>query len=328
MQWASEYYGLAAKGASLDQLLANASFSESALFSRRGIARAVGKLLSGHPFPQATRIMPGRLFRARLDEEPNTPWSNIKDVWYPPARYSTQQRFNQAGAPRLYLNGNGLMAASEVGLQCGSTYTIAEFRLRQVPKLQLLGMAKTNSNAIHESGFDLSRGYRDILNFLAAHEPARVTYDRVEGYCLTLATKPGDNIFSYNASSALADMLFSKPDVDGIVYPSCKSLYCSTNVCLSPNFADKHAFVSKLWNVRLHDIVRLDENNGHVMWALNGCTTTIDENGSVDWDVSAISGTPTDELYDIGGNAEENRLRHGQYAGEGGMEQLARDIYG
>ena len=87
----------------------------------------------------------------------------------------------------------------------------------------------------------------------------------------------------YKIAVAYADLLMSKGNYPGIIYPSVQTAYQGQNLVLRPDIVDKHVILSKVSTHRLHKnkmnsimanyyhTTDFGENNMKFVWNLNEC---------------------------------------------------------
>lgn len=118
-------------------------------------------------------------------------------------------------------------------------------------------------------------------------------------------------------------MLFNRSELDGLIYPARKSLYCSTNYCISPDFVDDFGKIVKVWHIELFHFEK-SETKGYLTWALRGCSDKILKDGTIDWQSFPKGSDTLRELHDLGFEENAPELRHGPFAGPDGYEKLIK----
>jgi hypothetical protein len=197
------------------------------------------------------------VYRARANE-PNQEFSHASQLWYPPKEFVTKpSRLNTAGQVRFYASSMPHTAMYEVRPSARNILTVLVARTRSgnVESLENLAFIGLERSAAHEvKHFTSEDFFRNSQNFRSrlgeANYKKWLLVDDYLGDVLTRPVGPGDEHL-YKPTIALADLLFTIQEFDGINYPSVATEHYGINICMSPERADTLFAPYEAWMIEI-----------------------------------------------------------------------------
>jgi len=165
----------------------------------------------------------GSIFwRARLIDGESYP--NISDLDYPPANFARQGRLNDGGAPCFYIAARKETALAEVGATEGQLVQLAGFRIKSESPIRLAVIGEyanvQKSGYMHFAGRDPEMTIAKNLNAMPRQEALKRLY--IDKFFASILADPEASENGYMFSRSLAQSLYSRVGVKGIVFPSVK----------------------------------------------------------------------------------------------------------
>jgi len=278
--------------------LENINFSK---LSDEQIAYRIRSLVDDYPW-QLRRLELSGIYRARKNPD-GTIYEHAKQLWYPDASFVKRPgRLNRSGQARLYAANMPNTAIYEQKLEVGQTYTVLlagtrSGRIETLKNTLFIGIERslapeiaslTDSDIFRRSqGFRQSlgeSGYKKWLlidDFLSGILGKRIDEDQEEQYRLTIA---------------LADLLFSMPDLDLISYPSVATASHGINVCMTPEKADQLFMPVEAWIMSIDGTAK-HPTTGEILHSIRFLRRSkmISLSGDIDW-LPSGQGISTEEI--------------------------------
>lgn len=164
-----------------------------------------------------------------------------KDLWYPSAERVRLNRANDSGKPVLYLANDGATALREISFASGDWVTILACRVSPGAdlKLQEIGLCEH----VRKGNLPVVSQEVDwrIANAHAQGFGDRINHPLVRNYFVEKFTQivGQDEDHLYKPTAAVASLLMSYAECDGIAYPAMKSDKQEVNIALKPESADR-----------------------------------------------------------------------------------------
>ena len=161
-------------------------------------------------------------WRARLIE--NEIYRKLSDLDYPPSEFARQGRLNDRGVPCFYIATRKETALTEVGATEGQLVQLAGFRIKNESPIRLAVIgefANVQKNGyMHFAGQDPEMAITKILNTMPRQEALKKLY--IDKFFASVLAAPDASANGYMFSRALAQAIYSRVGVEGIVFPSVK----------------------------------------------------------------------------------------------------------
>ena len=232
-------------------------------------------------------------FRASRPVDPDQPWQHLRDLWAPPAKLTTRQRFNEPRRPVLYFSGDPFTALAEVNARSGEYRVLLVLRkadLEHVLYMVQIGLerfrlfdATIASLGDAVGGLSMEpvlRGYLERQGIL----PYWQQQDRLFANIATAFYGPEEAEHRYRLSFMLAQQLQSIKGVSGLMYPSVATDYKGFNLAVATNEAKAHFVPLEAWlvsvgsNPRLYSSIPTDPSEPFVVQR-----GTFDAGGVIHW---------------------------------------------
>jgi hypothetical protein len=161
-------------------------------------------------------------WRARIIN--GEPYSNVRDLGYPPRELVKEGRVNDRGVPAFYISERKETALAEIEAREGQLVQLAGFRIKVDSPLRLAvfgEFANVEKNGyMRFCGQDPNSTIAQRLNAVPRRDALKRLYiDRFFAHILADADASANG---YRFSRALAASIYSKIPADGIAYPSVK----------------------------------------------------------------------------------------------------------
>lgn len=165
----------------------------------------------------------GSIFwRGRIIED--EAYQNLSQLDYPPPELAKQGRVNDRGVPCFYIAARKETALVEVGAREGQLVQLAGFLINsEFPvRLAVIGeFSNVQKNGyMHFAGKDPDTAIGKILNEMPRSEALKKLY--IDKFFASVLADPAAAASGYMFSRALAQSIYSRVEVDGIVFPSVK----------------------------------------------------------------------------------------------------------
>lgn len=235
--------------------LRNANFES---LPDEAVASRIRRVMSGYAFQLRPLILSG-VYRARLNE-PGELFSHAQQLWYPPARCVTSpSRLNRANDVRFYAASTPNAAMLELRPLTGGLVTVVLAETREAPAIELkntifLGIERSLAREVKRlKSADLFRTSAVFRKTMGEgnYKKWRLIDDYF-GDILT-ASVTSTNRFLYKPTIALADVLFSWPNLEAIHYPSVESQGHGINFCALPDLADRLFQPVEAWMIKIEE---------------------------------------------------------------------------
>jgi hypothetical protein len=222
------------------------------------------------------------LWRARSGKR-----DNVKDLWYPPAKYiNNLGRMNERQEPVFYScfghNAN-LGSLEEIRAQKGDVVTQLCCNLeQQKPILKILSLGHADSwmeEKVGENFYQYFGQDRNQLRLDIGEEEFQKN-EKIKNWMNSLFIKsvPEEQQHKYSHTIAISKAYFSGFKCDGILFPSVAADAKAINLVLRPEIADKYA---KPISARVIEI--LDITDAGYVLKLKNESESIEENGNIIW---------------------------------------------
>lgn len=193
--------------------------------------------------------------RKRMFSEPFT---HTKELWHPPfSAIQKPGRLNDKGESRFYAADTSNTAMLELRPAVGDIITVLLAHTQNEPsvllkKVVFIGIERSRSSAIQnltdEDIFRKSRLFRESLG-----EDNYKKWLIIDNYLSNILGKAilDSEEHMYKPTIALANLLFSNPNLDAVNYPSVETKDNGINICMTPEKADFYFRPSEAWMVRI-----------------------------------------------------------------------------
>lgn len=226
-----------------------------------------------------------RCYRARINPT-CVPFQKVSELWYPPKETINKiGRFNQENEQLMYVAVSHETATLEMRPAIGQILTVMQLKLRanaRLPQLMEIGMIETNEQhqlAMNYEGISLQRNanlFRSKSDFeisrLARKCIAKAAMEKVDA----------NNNNHYLKTIAIAKILLSSDEIDGIIYPSIAGDGLRTkggeNMVLKPNYCDANLEPEYFWMSVIDSQL---EDGSYRLKCINNSTAIL--NGDIHW---------------------------------------------
>ncbi len=210
--------------------------------------------------------MPKTSFRASRPTDPEDPWNHIRELWAPPAKFTTRGRFNEPKKPVLYFSGEPFTALAEVRARAREYRVLLVLRkvnTKSALRFMQVGLEKMNAfdTMIDTMGNTLGGLQAEpVLNEylqVGGILPHWKTQDRFFSDIATDFYDSGEAELRYRLSFMLAHQLQSVKGISGLLYPSAVAHTAGINIAVPVNEARTHFIPLEAWLVSLGTEPRL-----------------------------------------------------------------------
>lgn len=265
----------------VSDLIARARSLDSRTASVADYRAVFDQLANGHIFATITPS-DGLWYRARANIG-QTHFTEIQQLWCRPIEEADQVklgRANEPGKPVLYLANDGATALREIPFSSGGWVTVLSCRAAPNTKLNLqeIGLRenvrKGNLPSIYEEidrriAAAHSQGYGDRINHPLVRSYFSEEFTRSVGH--------GEDHL-YKPTAAIASLLMSYAECDGIAYPAVRSDKQDVNIALKPEAAGR-----KLEVVRVDVVQAFREPDGKIAVRLLKSSSGITSDGHISY---------------------------------------------
>ena len=236
--------------------LRNADFEQ---LPDEAVTERVKRIMDQYPFQLRPMVLSG-VYRARTNP-PGEIFSHARQLWYPPADCVTSlSRLNRAHQVRFYAANSPNAAMLELRPQEGSVITVLLATTRGAPFLELkntvfIGLERSLAQEVRHLGpsdlFRTAPSFRQQVG-----EGNYKKWRLIDDYFGDILSAPVTYATRhlYKPTMALADVLFSCPDLDVINYPSVESDQHGINLCTLPEKADRLLKPFEAWIIHVQQL--------------------------------------------------------------------------
>lgn len=222
------------------------------------------------------------LFRGRLWQDGNALPKRVEELLAPPPNILTEYgRLNQPGESLFYAAETTHTIVKELGAQPGDGIALVRLSGKEsAEKLHLsrLGVFPTAGGGHTESLDEVLPSYR----LITGSESNLKKVNTIRKYISQLLSdrRPRLKGKSYKATAAIASVIFSMPDVKGIIYPSVEVGDTACNVALRPEVIGQEFCPDHVAYIEIMDVEKYHHraNCLHTGW--------VDPQGHLIWDNS------------------------------------------
>lgn len=232
--------------------------------SDEAVTERIKRIMDRYPFQLRTLVLTG-IYRARANQ-PGEIFSSAQQLWYPPAvRVTSPSRLNRANQVRFYAANSPNAAMLELRPLEGGIITVLLATTKDAPFVELsdtifIGLERSLADEVEHLG--ASDLFRSSPSFrMQVGEGNYKKWRLIDDYFDDILTAPVTSTTKhlYKPTMALADVLFSCPNLDVINYPSVESDLHGINLCTLPETADRLFRPFEAWMIRLqqkeyHDV--------------------------------------------------------------------------
>jgi hypothetical protein len=198
------------------------------------------------------------VYRARPNK-PGEVFSSASQLWYPPATAVVRpSRLNRIGQVCFYGSNMPNAALLELRPQPGNVFTVllAGTRSGKVETLNVafIGLERAHAPEVqHLTERDMFRHAPHFRNQLgpANYKKWLLIDDYLSEIFATVI--PDGEEHKYKPTIALANLLFSAPNLDAVMYPSVATADHGINVCMLPDKADQLFSPLEAWMIRVEE---------------------------------------------------------------------------
>lgn len=257
--------------------------------SDEAVTERVKRVMDQYPFQLRPLALSG-VYRARPND-PGEIFSHARQLWYPPAeRVTSASRLNRPHQVRFYAANSPNAAMLEMRVKEGGIVTVLLARTRNAPTLELkntifLGLERSLAREVKHFGphdlFRTSPSFRQQVGE-GNYKKWRLIDDYV-GDILS-ASVTSKTRYLYKPTMALADVLFTWPDLDVVNYPSVESDRHGINLCALPETADRLFQPFEAWMILVQQ-QEYDAATGQVLRRIEfkRRSQPIGEDGAINW---------------------------------------------
>jgi hypothetical protein len=218
------------------------------------IRMKVGNLADGFLTKFASLVTNG-VFRARINPD-GVPFSNARELWYPPTGVIRRGRFNEAEQQRFYVTDRANAAVLEVRPKVGDHVTV--LFAATIEEKTSLDVAQIGLH--HYSGDRPSVdsvALRQDDGFLAQLErwKVRSKWEKIDDVFSDFSTRAADaddENALYRVTNAIGELM-EKTGAAGLMYPSIEATRKAVNLCLNTDIADALFFPGEAWQLKIVD---------------------------------------------------------------------------
>jgi hypothetical protein len=222
--------------------------------STEAAAYRIGRVIDQYPF-QIRSLQLNGIYRARLNR-PGEVFSSASQLWYPSATAVVRpSRLNGIGQVRFYASNMPNTASLELRpQQPGDVFTVllVGTRSRKVETLNVafIGLERSRAPEVqHFTGTDMFRHAPHFRDWLGpANYKKWLLIDDYLSEIFATVVPDGDE-HKYKPTIALANLLFSAPNLDAVNYPSVATANHGINVCMLPDKADQFFSPLEAWMI-------------------------------------------------------------------------------
>jgi RES domain len=225
--------------------------------SAEAAAYRIGRVIDQYPFQIRSMQLNG-VYRARPNK-PGEVFSSASQLWYPPATAVVRpSRLNGIGQVCFYGSNMPNAALLELRPQPGNVFTVllAGTRSGKVETLNVafIGLERARAPEVqHLTERDMFRHAPHFRNQLgpANYKKWLLIDDYLSEIFATVV--PDGEEHKYKPTIALANLLFSAPNLDTVMYPSVATADHGINVCMLPDKADQLFSPLEAWMIRVEE---------------------------------------------------------------------------
>jgi hypothetical protein len=226
--------------------------------SAEAAAYRIGRVIDQYPFHIRSMQLNG-VYRARPNK-PGEVFSSASQLWYPPAKAVVRpSRLNGIGQVRFYASNMPNTASLELRPQHpGDVFTVllARTRSRKVETVNVafIGLERARAPEVqHLTERDMFRHAPHFRNWLgpANYKKWLLIDDYLSEIFATVV--PDGEEHKYKPTIALANLLFSAPNLDAVMYPSVATADHGINVCMLPDKVDQLFSPVEAWMIRVEE---------------------------------------------------------------------------
>lgn len=229
--------------------------ADLATLSESAAAYRIGHIIDQYPFQIRPLQLTG-VYRARANQ-PSEVFSSASQLWYPPAdKVLRPSRLNGPGQVRFYASNMPNTAVLELRPQPGNIFTVLMATTRKVETLNVAFIGLERSKAPEVQHFTERDMFRSAPHF--RHQLGPAHYKKwllIDDYLSDIFGTPvleGEE-HKYKPTIALANLLFTAPNMDAVNYPSVATDDHGINVCMLPSKADSVFVPLEAWMIRVED---------------------------------------------------------------------------
>jgi RES domain len=198
------------------------------------------------------------VYRARPNK-PGEVFSSASHLWYPPATAVVRpSRLNGIGQVRFYGSNMPNTALLELRSQPGNVFTVLLVGTRsgsvETLNVAFIGLERARAPEVqHLTERDTFRHAPHFRDHLGAvnYKKWLLIDDYLSGIFATVV--PDGEEHKYKPTIALANLLFSAPNLDAVMYPSVATADHGINVCMLPDKADQLFSPLEAWMISVEE---------------------------------------------------------------------------
>ena len=240
------------------------------------------------------------IYRARPNK-PGEIFSSASQLWYPPAaRVARPGRLNGIGQARFYGANMPNTALLELRPEPGNVFTVLIARTRsnkpETINVAFIGLERARAPDVqHLTDNDLFRHASHFHDHLghANYKKWLLIDDYLSEIFGTIV--PEGEEYKYKPTIALADLLFTAPNLDAVNYPSVATEAYGINVCMVPDKADQFFVPGDAWMVELGETA-VHPQSGEKLQRIHFLRRSreIGADGIISWDAPGEGVNPDD----------------------------------
>ena len=256
--------------------------------SAEAAAYRIGHVIDQYLF-QIRSLQLNGIYRARPNK-PGEVFSSASQLWYPPATAVVRpSRLNGIGQVRFYGSNMPNTAILELRPQPGNVFTVLMARTRsgkvETLNVAFIGLERARAPEVqHLTERDMFRHaphFRDKLG-PANYKKWLLIDDYLSEIFATVVSEGEEH--KYKPTIALANLLFSAPNLDAVNYPSVATADHGINVCMLPDKADQLFVPLEAWMIKVEDNA-LHPKTGERLQRIHFLSRSheIEPDGSITW---------------------------------------------
>jgi hypothetical protein len=231
--------------------------------SETAAAYRIGRIIDQYPFQVRPLQLTG-VYRARANK-PGEVFTSASQLWYPPVdKVLRPSRLNDPGQVRFYASNMPNAAILELRPKPGNIFTVLMATTRKVETLNVafIGLERSKAPEIrHLTDSEMFRSAQHFRDWLGqANYKKWLLIDDYLSEIFGMPVPEGEE-YKYKPTIALANLLFSAPNLDAVNYPSVATGDHGINVCMLPDKADQLFGPFEAWMIRVEESA-LDPTTG------------------------------------------------------------------
>jgi hypothetical protein len=223
--------------------------------SETAAAYRIGRIIDQYPFQIRPLQLTG-LYRARANK-PGEVFTSASELWHPPVdKVLRPSRLNGPGQVRFYASNMPNTAILELRPQPGNVFTVLMATTNKVETLNVafIGLERSKAPEVqHLTESDMFRSAPHFRNWLGPTNYKKWLF--IDDYLSEIfgTPVPEGEEYKYKSTIALANLLFSAPNLDAVNYPSVATGDHGINVCMLPDKADQVFVPLEAWMIRVEE---------------------------------------------------------------------------